>query len=185
MSTQAQIYAWTVIAVGVFIATCAGISWRPEDPTATLVCLVLAMLASTFKIKLPGVTGTISPSFVFILVAAGQLSCAETVFIGAGAALVQSLWRPRVQPTRVQTAFNCGTLAIASGLACPRTATTPVATASEPERNVAQPSASEDSSTSGACAESPAFFMHSRAVHNRVAATSKLSACSFAINSAS
>lgn len=117
MPKNAHIYAWTVIAVGVFIAVCAGISWRPEDPAATLVCLVLAMLASTFKIKLPGVKGTISPSFVFVLVAAGQLSFAETVVIGATAALVQSLWRAKVQPGRLQAGFNCATLAIAGGLA--------------------------------------------------------------------
>ncbi len=117
MPQKVHIYAWTIIAVGVFIAACAGISWRPDDPAATLVCLVLAMLASTFKIKLPGLTGTISPSFVFVLVAVGQLSFAETVFIGAAAALVQSLWRPKVQPSRLQLGFNCATLAIAGGLA--------------------------------------------------------------------
>ena len=117
MPKKAHIYAWTIIAAGVFIAACAGISWRPDDLAATLVCLALAVLASTFKIKLPGVTGTISPSFVFVLVAAGQLSFAETVFIGAAAALVQSLWRPKVQPRPLQAAFNCATLAIAGGLA--------------------------------------------------------------------
>ena len=117
MPKQAQIYSWTIIAVGVFIAACAGYSWRPDDPSATLVCLVLAMLASTFKIKLPGVHGTIAPSFVFVLVAASQLSFSETVFIGASAALVQSLWRRKTQPNWLQTGFNCATLAIAGGLA--------------------------------------------------------------------
>lgn len=76
MPQKAHIYAWTIIAVGVFIAACAGISWRPDDPAATLVCLVLAMLASTFKIKLPGLTGTISPSFVFVL--------GPAIFLGDG-----------------------------------------------------------------------------------------------------
>ena len=117
MNKPAQIYAWTVAALGFVTLVTALSTWRSQDPATAIACLALAAVASTFKIKLPGLTSTISPSFVFVLVAAGQLSFAETVFIGAVGAIVQSLWRPKTRPKALQVAFNCATITIASGFA--------------------------------------------------------------------
>ena len=117
MPRQALIYGWAIVAVGVATAAGAALSWSSRDAASLLVCLALAVLASTFKIKLPGVTGTISPAFVFVLVAAEQLSFPETVAISAASALVQSLWRARVRPSILQAAFNAAALTIAGGLA--------------------------------------------------------------------
>ena len=61
-------------------------------------------------------TGTISPAFVFVLVAASQLGWTETVAISAVSALVQSTWRPKNRPSVLQVCFNTATLTIAGGL---------------------------------------------------------------------
>src|SRR5690349_19828537 len=75
--------------------------------------------------------------------------------------------------------------AITSGAEFPRTMTAQVQMVSAPERNRVQPSSVLDSKTSGALTGCPIFFKHSNAVHNRVAAASRLSARSRAIRSAS
>ena len=117
MPRRALIYGWSIVAVGIVTALGAALSWKTTDALSFIVCFALAALASTFKLKLPGLTGTISPSFVFVLVAIGQLSWTETVLISAVSALVQSVWRPKAKPMALQLGFNASTLAIAGGLA--------------------------------------------------------------------
>lgn len=68
----------------------AGISlWSYPSPPLLLVCLGLALLGATFKVPVPGLTGTISPAFVPILFAAGKMNWQETVVIAALAGLTQ------------------------------------------------------------------------------------------------
>ena len=117
MARNPLIYAWTVIATGTAVAASALLLWQPQDMAAFAVCLGLAVLASTFKVKLPTTDGTISPGFVFLLVAIGRLGWSETVAIGMTSAIVQLLWRRKTRPNGVQIAFNAATMAIAGGLA--------------------------------------------------------------------
>ena len=117
MARNPLIYAWTVIATGTVVAASALLLWQPQDLAAFVVCLGLAVLASTFKVKLPAADGTISPAFVFLLVATGRLGWSETVAIGMASALVQLLWRRKTRWNAVQIAFNTATMAIAGGLA--------------------------------------------------------------------
>jgi hypothetical protein len=106
MPKNALIYAWTVTALGVIVAASTAMLWQPRDTPAFLMSLGLALLASTLKVKLPGLTGTISPGFVFLLVAVARLSWSETVAIGVASALVQSLWRAKRRPANLQIGFN-------------------------------------------------------------------------------
>lgn len=117
MRQQALRYAHFVVACGAVLLTAAMLLWRPTDATAFLLCATLAMLASTFKVLLPGMTGTITPAFVFVLVSAGCLSWSETVLIGVASALVQVLWRPKVRASALQVSFSAASVAISAGLA--------------------------------------------------------------------
>jgi len=58
------------------------------------------------KVRLPGLHGTISVNFVFILMALTQFSLGETLTIALGATLVQCLWRPKTRPKLIQVLFN-------------------------------------------------------------------------------
>jgi len=117
MPKRALIYAWTVVAVGTAGAASSALLWQTSDANAFWICLALAALASTFKVKLPGFDSSISPAFVFQLVAAAQFTGPETVAIGMVSALVQSLWKRQSKATIVQVAFNVSTVAISSGVA--------------------------------------------------------------------
>ena len=117
MTRSALIYAWTVVAVGATVSIASALLWRTSDAPAFWICLALAAVASTFKVKLPGFDSCIAPSFVFHLVAAAQFTGPETVAIGIVSALVQSLWKRQSKPTFIQVAFNVSTLAISTGLA--------------------------------------------------------------------
>ena len=80
------------------------------------VC-ALAMMGSTMKIRLPGLKTSISTNFVFILIGIALLSFGETVLIGLGGALVQSLWRPLQRPKPVQIFFNSTCLTVCTAAA--------------------------------------------------------------------
>ena len=116
MTRSALTYAWTIIALGTLILIGAACLWQPANATAFGVCLALALFASTLKLKLPELTETLSPGFVFLLVSVATLSWPETVVIAAASGFIQSRWRPQTPPTRLQTAFAGATLAIAGGL---------------------------------------------------------------------
>ena len=118
MARKPLIYAWTVIAAGTVVAASAVLPWQPKDIATFLVCLGLAALSSTFKVKLSAAAdGTISPAFVFLLVAIGRLGWSETIVIGVASALVQCLWRRSNRASALQVGFNTAAMAIAGGLA--------------------------------------------------------------------
>jgi len=74
--------------------------------------LLLAVLASTLKVRLPLITGTISVNFLFILIGIADFTLAETITMGCAAILVQCVWRARQRPRLVQVMFNVAALAL-------------------------------------------------------------------------
>ncbi len=65
------------------------------------------MLASRLKVHLPGITGTMSVNFLFILLGIVELSLAETLALGCTGILMQCFYRDK--PHLVQVMFNvCG-----------------------------------------------------------------------------
>ena len=67
------------------------------------------------KVRLPGITGTISANFVVILIAVAMFTFGETVVLACMACLVQCLSRPKSRPRIVQLSFNVAVLALSSG----------------------------------------------------------------------
>ena len=115
MSKRAQYYiGLTIVAgAGLVAASLAGVS--DAVSSAYLVAVLLALVASTLKVRLPGITGTISVNFLFILIAVAQFNFSQTVLLASAACIVQCLWKPRNRPKLVQVSFNVATLAISSG----------------------------------------------------------------------
>jgi hypothetical protein len=117
MPKRAKIYALTVIAAGTLFVACAAAFWICPSPLRFLACLCLALLGSTFKVKLPGMESCITPSFVPLLFASGTLSWQETAVMAAAAGITQTLWKAKDRPQLIQVAFNGANLAIAMGAA--------------------------------------------------------------------
>ena len=93
-----------VIAAGMG-ALLEGAIHQSSKNIAEFICyLGIAVLASRLRVILPGVTGTMSVNFLFILVAVAELSYSEAMTLGAISMLAQSLYPAR--PTAIQLAFN-------------------------------------------------------------------------------
>jgi diguanylate cyclase (GGDEF)-like protein/putative nucleotidyltransferase with HDIG domain len=90
--------------------------WQSTDPVKFLCYLVVALLASSLKIKLPGINGTMSVNFLFILLGVLELSFAETLVIGFAAVLVQCYWKPAHGPKPIHVIFNMSQLPVGTAI---------------------------------------------------------------------
>jgi len=109
MPGKAKIYISFICTVGAVLIANEMFLWESQDILRYLSYLVLAVLTSRLKLNLPGVNGTLSLFFIFVLYGILQLSLPETLVIGCSSALVQTLWHSRVRPKAYQVAFNvCG-----------------------------------------------------------------------------
>jgi len=117
MSTKAKLYIATIATLAAVILAVVASRWNPESLTRFALFFGLAMVASAMKIRLPGFKTTISTNFVFILAGIALFSFGETVLIGLGGALVQSLWKTQTRPKPVQMLFNAACLTVCTAAA--------------------------------------------------------------------
>ena len=113
----AKRYVFGVIAAGLLLFGWAGFEWHSADVLRFAGFLVLTVVASTFKVRVPGVRGTISVNFVLMLVAVAQLSLSEAIFLSAVGGIVQCVWKAKKTPTLTRTAFNAACLALSTAAA--------------------------------------------------------------------
>lgn len=113
----ARAYVLAVIAAGVMLFGFAGFQWYSQDVLRFAGFLTLTAVASTFKVRLPGMRGTISVNFVLMLVAIAQLSLSEAVFLSAVGGVVQCIWKAKRTPTLTRTLFNAACLALSTAAA--------------------------------------------------------------------
>jgi len=117
MSVQTKVFVGITASLGAFVLSFALWHWQSAD-LARFVCYVaVAVLASGLKVQLPGIDGTMSVNFLFILLGVMELSLPETLLIGCLASLVQSVWQARNRLDPIKVIFNVlGMMANASAL---------------------------------------------------------------------
>ena len=116
-SLPARLYLAAVVAGGVSLMGWSATHLAPGIPLRFLAFWVTAAIASTWKIQLPRMHGTVSLGYVLGLVAITQLSLAEAILIGGTAALVQALWRTASTPKAVQVVFSVASVVIGTAAA--------------------------------------------------------------------
>src|SRR5579864_236894 len=113
MSVRAKIFVTFVVALGWLMLARGLWLWQSRDLIGFAIYFVIAVLASGLKMRLPGVTGTISVCFFFLLMGIVSLSLPEVLLTGFTAALVQYVWHSAKKLTVVQLLFNVASVSIA------------------------------------------------------------------------
>ena len=113
MSVKAKIFITLVIVAGWLMLARGLLQWRSEDLASFVIYLIIALLASGLKLRLPGVTGTISVSFFFVLIGIASLNLAQVLVVGCSSILVQYLWQSAQKLRAVQILFNVASVSIA------------------------------------------------------------------------
>jgi hypothetical protein len=116
MSSKARLFVSFTILSGVcLVLYCLNQEAAGWPASAYLISVIVALIASAMKVRLPGVNGTISVNFLLILISIALFTFAETVLLASMACVVQCLWRTRSRPRLIQVSFNVAALAISSG----------------------------------------------------------------------
>jgi diguanylate cyclase (GGDEF)-like protein/putative nucleotidyltransferase with HDIG domain len=106
MSTRTKLFVGITVSLGMVVLCSALWHWQSADLTRFLCYLAVAVLASSLKVQLPGIDGTMSVNFLFILLGVMELSLPETLVIGCTATLVQSVWQARNRLDPIKILFN-------------------------------------------------------------------------------
>lgn len=115
MPGNARVYITLVSAAGIGAVAYALLDspWT-HDLFRFATYLLLSLLAGALKLRLPGLTGTMSIGFIFVLLGIAELRLPETMLIACASVIVQCLWRAKPRPSPVQLLF--GVSAVAASL---------------------------------------------------------------------
>lgn len=103
---KATTYIYGVMGIG-FAVLLEGLhDWSCPDWRRLLIYMCLTMLGAALKVRLPGMEGTFSLGFLFVLASLLDLQYSETIILGILAAVVQCLWKSKPRPTPTQVLFN-------------------------------------------------------------------------------
>lgn len=114
MSLKSRAYLLLILAAGLLTLARYLPELHPQDPFRFIAYLILALLASGLKVNLPGIRGTMSVLFLFLLIGILELSLSETLVIAVAASFVQSFWHARERPKLIHLSFNVASLVVAT-----------------------------------------------------------------------
>src|SRR5262252_4084711 len=115
LSVLARLFITVIVLGGLGTLVYGGIHQSSENIAEFICYLGVAILASRLKVNLPGITGTLSVNFLFILIGVLELSFTETLILGAVSMLAQCLHPER--PKALQVTFNVCAGCISTALA--------------------------------------------------------------------
>jgi putative nucleotidyltransferase with HDIG domain len=116
-SIGARAFIAGLALAGLVVFAFAFAHWRTNDPVRFVAYLIAALLASSLKVGLPGIEGTLSVNFIFTQLGILELSLPETLLIGLAGTLGQFYWRPVRQLKPVQLIFNVSQVTVSSAAA--------------------------------------------------------------------
>ncbi|HEY2364450.1 MAG TPA: hypothetical protein VGK36_25265 [Candidatus Angelobacter sp.] len=111
-SFSARVFVALIVVSGLLILGDAVLNAKQVPTAKFLAFLLIACVAARLKVKLPGVTGTMSVNLPFILVAAAQMNTAEALAIGFISTFFQCLAKGK-KFNGMQVAFNCSVITLA------------------------------------------------------------------------
>jgi hypothetical protein len=120
MKSHSEIAKWFIglMALGGLISLSFGLlHMHPWHHAQFAIVLVIAVLASRLKLRLPGLNGNMSVNLPFILIAVVELNLFEALMIAAASTLAQCFPKGGGRPKAVQALFNVSTATVAVGLA--------------------------------------------------------------------
>ena len=111
-SFSARTFVALIVISGLLVLGDAVLNAKQVPTAKFLAFLFVACVAARLRVKLPGVTGTMSVNLPFILVAIAEMNTAEALAIGFISTFFQCLAKGK-KFNGVQVAFNCSAIALA------------------------------------------------------------------------
>src|SRR5579871_1624120 len=99
--------------LGIVVLALAIGGWESADLVKYCGFLLMAVCCSGMRISVPGMPGTLSLNFIFVLFGLVDLSASETVVLGAIVTVVQCLWNRERKARNAQIIFNTSVITVA------------------------------------------------------------------------
>ncbi len=115
LPASAKLFISVMVIAGMATLIYGGVHQTSKNIAEFICYLGIAILASRLKVNLPGITGTLSVNFLFILIGVLELSLTETLILGAVSMLAQCLYPER--PKAIQVTFNVCAGTVSTALA--------------------------------------------------------------------
>ncbi len=125
LPAKARTYIIAMTLLGLGVLALAGANWSTPDLLQYGGLLVVGIFCSGMKVSVPGVSGTLSLTFLFVLFGVVELNRPETVIMGALLTLLQCFWNQSKRPRPIQVMFNVAAMALAASTSSPSVCTTP------------------------------------------------------------
>jgi putative nucleotidyltransferase with HDIG domain len=116
-SIGARMFIAGMALAGSVVLAFAFSHWQTNDLVKFVCYLIAALLASSLKVSLPGIEGTLSVNFLFTLLGILELSLPETLTLGLASTLAQFYWKPARRVKPVQLIFNLSQVTLSSAIA--------------------------------------------------------------------
>ena len=92
MNTKAKAFIAAIALGGLWALHQASGEWHSDDSLRFIAYMLVTIYGSGLKVTLPGINGTVSTNFLFILASVVELSLGEAMAIVAASMVVQTLW---------------------------------------------------------------------------------------------
>jgi diguanylate cyclase (GGDEF)-like protein/putative nucleotidyltransferase with HDIG domain len=116
MPWKAKLFIAAVGAAGTAVLVWSAVHWQSQDAARFWCYMAIAALASGLKVNLPGIPGTMSVNFLFILIGIIEMSVSETVALGCMGTFVQCVWKSKRRIRPIQVFFSTSNMAVAIAL---------------------------------------------------------------------
>ncbi|MCC7152999.1 MAG: response regulator [Bryobacterales bacterium] len=117
MSKIARFYIFTICLAGGAVVVSALYRSSVANPLQFATYLAAAIISSGLKISFPAIRGTMSVSFLFILLSVAQLSFLEALVVACVSALWQYIWHAKERREIVKILFNFSSMALSTAAA--------------------------------------------------------------------
>jgi diguanylate cyclase (GGDEF)-like protein/putative nucleotidyltransferase with HDIG domain len=115
LSWPARLFIGLVVIAGMTTLIYGGVHQSSKNIAEFICYMGIAILASRLKVSLPGITGTLSVNFLFVLIGVLELSLTETLILAGVSMLAQCLYPER--PQAIQVTFNVCACEVSTALA--------------------------------------------------------------------
>lgn len=112
LSPMSKAFIAMVVVSGAAIVAWAATHDRPANLREFILLLTISVAASRLRVKLPGLTGTMSMNLPFILIAVAQMSTVEGLGVGCLSTIAQCVPRAGKKFNWIQIVFNAASMAL-------------------------------------------------------------------------
>lgn len=114
MNSKAKAFIAAIAIGGLWALHQASHEWHSEDSLRFLAYMMVAIGGSGLTMTLPGINGSVSTNFLFILASVVELSLGEAMAIVAGSIVAQTFWWTKERAQAAKAIFNISCLALST-----------------------------------------------------------------------